>query len=148
MLVWPLVLFSEGLNISGFYLPLKLLLYKDFSIESRESLPIFLQGLFLRGHSIQSHKPGFICNFKVGVWIIICLQEKFEHIRKFLLYDLCRDVIQFPEPDCGGLLGAWCLGMPKRISLWSDTRSKTIGLSRTAEEASLVITWSNRLLLW
>ena len=28
--------------------------------------------------------------------------------------------------------------VPKRINLWSDTRSKTIGVSRTAEEASLV----------
>ena len=144
MLACLLVLFRVGLNISGFHLSLKPLLCQGCYIEPRESLLICLQGLFLRGHSVQGYRPGFICNFKVGVWII-CFLAKFEHIRKFLLITCAEMSFSFLNLPIVVLPGAWCLGMPKRISLWSDTRSKTTGLSRTAEEASLVITWSNRL---
>ena len=47
-----------------------------------------------------------------------------------------------------GLLRVWHLGIPKSISLWSDIKSRTSGLSRSTVEASLVIIWYNRLPLW
>ena len=92
------VLFSVGLDISGFHLPLKSLLYQGFCIEPRKFLPISLQGLLLRSHSVQCHSPGFICNLQACVWVI-CLLAKFNQIREFLLYCLCGDIIQFPEPN-------------------------------------------------
>ena len=100
LLVCILVLFSVGLDIPGFNLPLKLLLYQGFCIEPRDSAPIFLQGLLLRSHPVQCHSPDFICNLHIGVWVISLL-AKFNQIREFLLYHLCGHV-QFPEPNNSG----------------------------------------------
>ena len=147
MFICLLVLFWARLHISGFHLPLEPLLCQGFCIKPRKSILIFLQGLFLWGNSVQGCRPGLICNFDIGVWIL-CFLAKCEHIRKFLLHHCIGMSFNFLNLTLVGLPGGWCLGMPKRISLWSDIRSKTLDLSRCSVEASLVMTWSNRLPLW
>ena len=122
---------------------------KASALNQKSIFQSFFVDSFLRDDFVQGCRPGFICNFEIGVWII-CFLAKFEHNQKIpVCITVCRNVIQFPELNHGGFTWRLLLGDAKEgQSVIQILDLKTIALSRSTVEASLVITWSNRLSLW